>query len=193
MGLFELVGAVHDELDLAPGDLMDALEAVVVEVDVLDAAVAAVDVAEGRREEVDAGGDEAGGLVGGEDALEVAGVLDAVLAAVDATRFGLGGDAVRVAVGDELGRLGEVLFLLVVAHVDHDAVEAARLDGPVDRFRRLRVVQVQRHGHRRGPARLRRQRHQQVVHPVVDRPGEEEDLRRGSFRLGRADDGKDRF
>lgn len=174
----ELVGAVHDQGDFSSTRVTDALQAGEVELDVLDAIVGPVDVSDGGGEEVDAGVDELQGLFGGgQDALEVAGVLDTSLAAVDAAGLCLGGDAEVVAELDQLSGAGQVLLLLVVAHVDHNAVELARQRGLLDPGLALRVVQVQRHGHTRAAAHVRRQVHQVVVR-VLLRPREQQDLAR---------------
>ena len=160
--------------------------------DVLLAAVEAVHVSEGGGEEVDAGVDELERLFGGgEQALEIARVLHAVLAAIDAARFRLRGDAALVAVRDQLARALQVLFLLVVRHVDHDGVEG-EVAGAVDRLGVLRVVEVERHGHRGGLAGVRGEVDEEAVR-VGHGPWEEEDLERGALAFGRADAGDYRF
>ena len=189
----ELVRAVHDQGDFAETRVTDPLQAREVQLDVLDAVVGPVHVADGGRQEVDARVDELQGLLrGGEDALQVARVLHAGLAAVDAAGLGLGRDAQVVAELDQLRCPRQVLLFLVVAHVDHDGVELAGQRRLLDRVRALRVVQVQRHGDLRAPAHVGRQVHQVVVR-VLLRPREEENLARRVLRLGRLPAGDDRL
>jgi len=102
-----------------------------------------MNVADGGSQEVDPRIDKSLRLLRcGQYAFHVAGILHARLAAIDPARFGLGADALGVAVGHQLLCLCQVLLLVIVAHVDHDAVELARLGRRVDLLGRLRVVEV---------------------------------------------------
>jgi len=114
------------------------------------------------------------------------------LAAVDPAGFRLGRDAQAVAVRDQLFGARQVLGLLVVRHVDHDAVELARPRSVLDPLFALRVVEVQAHRHARAAADVRGEVDQVVVR-VFLRPGEEQDLAGGVFRFGGFAAGDDGF
>lgn len=180
----ELVGAVHDERDLAQRRLADRRQPREVQVDVLHAVVGPVDVADRRRQKVNARRDELQRFFRRrQDPFQIPRVLHAGLAAVDAAGLGLRRDAQVVAVLDQLRRAGQILLLLVVRHVHHDRVELARLRRLLDRLLALRVVQVQTHGHFGTAAHVRRQVDQVVV-GIFLCPGEQEDLAGGVLRLG---------
>ena len=144
--LVEAIGAVQHEADVLADGFVDGVEALEFEVDA-PGAVGAVDVAKRRGEPVDARVDKVarfGG--GGHDGFEVGGVGNAVLAALDAARFGFADDAPVVAVRDELFGPGEVVRFFVVAHVDHDGVVETRVRGGVDGGGGLGVVEVEGYG-----------------------------------------------
>lgn len=75
--------------------------------------------------------------------LQVTGVRNTILAAVDASTLGLNRDAVVVAdAGENLG-LGQIFFVIVVTHVHHDGVERQVASNFSDLVLILGVVEVQ--------------------------------------------------
>lgn len=181
--LCERIRAVQDQLHPVAHGLVDRVQTLVLELDAARAVVA-VHVAERGRQPVDARGHELLGLVGRrQQALEVRRVAHAVLAALDAARLGLGRDAARAAVGHELARESQVLGLLVVRHVDHDAVEAAQVGRAPHDLGRLRVVEVHGDGHGGVARGFGGQVHEQPVR-VLNRPREEQDHGGGLLSFG---------
>ncbi|KAI3486834.1 hypothetical protein L1887_49539 [Cichorium endivia] len=128
------------------------------------------------REPVDAGRDELVGLLGGgEDALELCGVGDAVFAAVDAAGLGFGDDAARVAVGRQLG--GEAQSVCEgkrgrEGNITHNAIKPPQVRRSLDHLRTLAVVHVHGDGDFGIAGGFGGGVQQQAV-GVLDGPGEE--------------------
>lgn len=75
--------------------------------------------------------------------LQVTGVCDAILAAVDASTLGLNRDAVVMADAREYLSLGQILFVIVMTHVDHDRIERQVAGNFSNLILILGVVEVQ--------------------------------------------------
>jgi len=132
---------------VAANSAIDALEAGAVE---LDAAGPVSGRARYRKPErasrcpVAANARASSGLV--STASRSGGVAHAVLTALDAAGLGLDRDAAVVAIGGQRGCEAQVFVARVVAHVDHDAVEAAGVGGAAHEGGGLGVVEVEGDG-----------------------------------------------
>lgn len=123
--------------------------------------------------------------------VQVGGVAHAVLTALDAAGLGHDRDAAVVAIGGQLGCEAQVLVARVVAHVDHDAVEAAGVGGAAHEGGGSGVVEVEGYGDGGGEG--------EDVGGVDEGgdggegPGEEEEHGRGGEGGGGGDGGEGAF
>lgn len=97
----------------------------------------------GRGQSVDAGGYEVVGLFCRRfAALQFGCVNNPIFAGFDAPRLRFRDHAHLLAIGDQLARLAQLLLLLVVTHIHHDAVEGKLVRAPLDEIIVLRMVHV---------------------------------------------------
>jgi len=144
-----------------------------------------------RRKEIDPRGNKLLDLVRtSQHALHSHRIRHPVLAALDPARLGLSSDPPRVAVRDQLLRLGQVVSFLVMRHVDHDGVEGQGIGRQAHEFFVLAVVEVDCDGDCGSGGCVCGCADEEAV-GGCDGPGEDLDYQGGAVLFCRADDGDD--
>jgi hypothetical protein len=147
--LVERIRTVENETHTVTDGFVDRLEAVVFEPDATGA-IRAMHVAESRGEELDSSGHEFLGLLwGGENTFEIGCLRDTIFSALNAPRLGFSTDIPLVKVLHQLLGECEILLLLVMAHIAHDAIETVGNGSrALDQLRSLAMIEVE--GNRNG-------------------------------------------